>query len=241
MFIHFVFIVSYFVINWNQMIEMNEIFSDSDTRIALWCNSAEDTNDLAVLADNIIENKISLISAPAGVVSFLWTCLEKSKVKILTRYFFEPINKNIDKDVSVLAENIVSVCKCGASGIQIFVKMRDFYGFMDILSVIRDDLFFGHDLCIMMDISDIDINNWDMIFEKLRDVRADVFGISMNEDMGNRSDFIGRIYGMLQKWNFGGDLHFVLNDNLERIDQAIRLVESLRPELSEKLRFFIEY
>ena len=89
------------------MIEVNEIFSDSDVRVALWCGAAEDTNDLAVLADSIIENKISLISAPPGIVSVLWTYLEKHNVKILTRYYFEPINKNMDKDVSVLSENIV--------------------------------------------------------------------------------------------------------------------------------------
>ena len=223
------------------MIEANEIFSDSDARVALWCGGAEDSNDLAVLADSIIENKVPLISVPSNIVSVLWTYLEKNNVKILARYYFEPINKNIDKDVSVLSENIVNVYKRGADGVQIFLKMRDFERFIDMLSVIRDDLFFGHDLCIMMDIQDIDVNNWDMVFQKLRDVRASVLGISLDEDMGNRSDFIGRIYGMLQKWDFDGDLHFVLKNNFDRIDQAIRLVESVRPELSEKIRFFLEY
>ncbi len=223
------------------MIEVNEIFSDSDVRVALWCGAAEDTNDLAVLADSIIENKISLISAPPGIVSVLWTYLEKHNVKILTRYYFEPINKNMDKDVSVLSENIVNVYKRGAGGVQIFLKMRDFERFLEMLSVIRDDLFFGHDLCIMMDIQDIDINNWELIFQKLRAVQASVFGISLDEDMGNRSDFIGRIYGMLQKWDFDGDLHFILKNNFDRIDQAIRLVESVRPELSDKIRFFLDY
>ena len=52
------------MINWNKMIEANEIFSDSDKRIALWCNEVGDTNDLALLADNVIENKIPLISVP---------------------------------------------------------------------------------------------------------------------------------------------------------------------------------
>ena len=229
------------MINWKQMIEANEIFSDSDARVALWCGGAEDSNDLAVLADSIIENKVPLISVPSNIVSVLWTYLEKNNVKILARYYFEPINKNIDKDVSVLSENIVNVYKRGADGVQIFLKMRDFERFIDMLFVIRDDLFFGHDLCIMMDIQDIDVNNWDMVFQKLRDVRASVLGISLDEDMGNRSDFIGRIYGMLQKWDFDGDLHFVLKNNFDRIDQAIRLVESVRPELSEKIRFFLEY
>ena len=63
----------------------------------------------------------------------------------------------------------------------------------------------------------------------------------IDEDMGNRSDFIGRIYGMLDNWDFDGDLHFIFGNNYDRIDQVIRLVESMKPELSDKLHFFLEY
>ena len=222
------------------MIEANEIFSDSDKRIALWCNGGEDTSDLAILSDNIIENKVSLISVPSKNLSFIWTCLEKSGVKIFSRYFFEPSLKNIDNDVSEFATRVISDCKSGADGVQVFIKMRDFERFLVLLSTIRDDLFFGHSLSLCMDVQDIDVNNWGILFDKLRDIRADSFGVSLNEDMGNRSDFIGRIYGMLDNWNFDGELHFFLGNNFDRIDQVIRLVESMRPELSDKIRFFLE-
>lgn len=223
------------------MIEANEIFSDFDTRIALWCDAMADTSDIAMLADSVIENKIPLISVVPENVSFLWTCLEKTNVKMFARYFFETSNKNIDNDVSVLSKNIVSVLKQGADGIQIFVKVRDFERVIDLLSLIRDDLFFDHKLCIVLNIQDIDVSNWDLVFEKLREIRADSFGIHFDEDMGNRSDFIGRIYSMLQHMDFDGDMHFMLGDNFDRIDQVVRLTEALRPELSDKLHFFIEY
>lgn len=119
--------------------------------------------------------------------------------------------------------------------------MRDFERVIDLLTVVRDDLFFEHNLCLVMDIQDIGIGDWDLVFNKLRDIRADSFGILLGEDMGNRSDFIGRIYGMLENWDFDGDLHFVLGNNFDRIDQVIRLVESIRPDLSNKLNFFLEY
>ena len=67
------------------MIESNEIFLDFDPRIALWCDSVGDTNDLASLANYIIENKINLISVSSEIVSFIWTCLEKTNVKITTK------------------------------------------------------------------------------------------------------------------------------------------------------------
>lgn len=223
------------------MIEANEIFSDFDSRLALWCQDVSDTNDMAVLANHIIENHISLISVPSSILSYMWTCLEKSKVKIFTRYIFYPLNKNIDNDVSNLSAKIIADYKNGTNGVQIFVKMRDFEHFIDLVSSIRDDLFFEHDLCLVLDIQDIDVNNWDVIFQKLHDIKANAFGIAFDEDMGLRSDFIGRIYGMLQNWNFDGNLHLMLKNNYERIDQTIRLVESLRPELSDKLHFFVEY
>ena len=223
------------------MIEINEIFFDSDKRIALWCDETEDTGDLAQVADNVIENKIPLISVPGNGLAFVWTCLEKTGVKILTRYFFEISARGIDSDMSRLSEYVVSVWKQGAQGIQIFMKMRDLAHFVDSLLPIRDDLFFEHDLCVLLNIQEISANEWNFVFDKLREIRANSFGLVFDEDMGNRSDFIGRIYGMLDNWDFDGDLHFVFGNNFDRMDQVIRLVESVEPELSDKLHFFLEY
>ncbi len=223
------------------MIGVNEVFSEFDKRIALWCDSFSDTNDLAVLSNSIIENKVNLISVLPEAVYFLWTCLEKNNVKILSRYYFAPLQKNMDKDVSELVANISDGFRKGACGAQIFLKKHDFERFMDILKFVRDDLFFGHDLCICFDINDIGFADWDMIFQRLRDIRANSICLTLNEDMGNRSDFVGRVYGMLQKWDFSGELFFSLNNDYERMDQVIRLVEAEKNELSDKLRFFLEY
>ena len=56
--------------------------------------------------------------------------------------------------------------------------------------------------------------------------------------MENRSDFIGRIYALLEQWNFNGELHFILLDNLDRVDQVVRLTEILQPDLISKTKFF---
>ncbi len=223
------------------MIEINEIFSDSDKRLALWCESIADTNDLAAVAENVIQEKINLVSIPVETVPFMWTYLEKSKVKILTRFNFNPLPKDNDAEIYDLAAKITSVLKKGANGVQIFIKMRDFEFFSEKIRAVRDDLFFEHDLCVAMDISDLDVNNWDFIFQKLRDIRVNALVLILREDMGNRSDFVGRIYGLLQNWNMDGELHFISNNNFDRIDQVIRLVEIIKPELSDKLHFFLDY
>ena len=224
------------------MIDINEIFSDSDKRIAFWCEDVSDTNDLAIMCDNIINNDVHMVSVPPTKVADVWTYLEKMDVKILTRYDFNPISgKSVDSDMDALSENIVNVCRHGADGVQIFIKSRDFDNFVAALQFVRDDLFFGHDLCIGMDVSDIDISNLGVFFQKLKDIRANTLVLTLNEDMGNRSDFVGRIYAMLQNWDFDGELHFVLGNNFDRIDQVVRLTEILRPELNDKLRFFLDY
>ena len=223
------------------MIEMDEIFSDSDKRIAVWCESVADTNDLAMLCEQIVANKVSLISVPPEVVQSFWTYLEKNKVKIFTRYSVNSNPKNIDSDMFKLGADIVSVCKNGASGVQLFIKMHDFELVVNSLLAVRDDLFFGHDLSVVMDIEDLDMNNLGLVSQKIREIRADSFALTLNEDAGNRSDFVGRIYALLQQFDFGGELHFILGNNFDRIDQVVRLTECLRPELSDKLRFFLDY
>ena len=223
------------------MIEINEIFSDSDKRLAFWCDDVADTNDLAAVAENIIQENIGVVSVPAEIVPSMWAYLEKMNVKILTRFAFNSQQKDIDSEIYDLASKITSVFKKGADGVQMFIKMRDFNTFIEKISVVRDDLFFEHDLCVVMDVEDLDINNWDNIFLKLREIRANALVLTLREDMGNRSDFVGRVYGLLQNWNMDGELHFILNNNFDRMDQAIRLVEILKPELSQKLRFFLNY
>lgn len=223
------------------MIEINEFFSDLDKRVALWCENTADTNDLAIMCEKIIKNGVKLISVPHEMVSGVWTYLEKRDVKILTQYYFAPVSKNIDSNMYELGANITSACKSGADGIQVFIKMRDFERFIDNLKTVRDDLFFCRDLSIVMDIEDLDINNIDLVFQKLREIRADSFGLTLNEDMGNRSDFVGRVYALLEHFNFDGELHFLLGNNFDRIDQVIRLTESVCPAVSGRLRFFLDY
>lgn len=223
------------------MIEINEIFSDSDKRLALWCDNVLDTNDLAAMADYIIKSDMHLISVPPEMVSLIWVYLEKFKVKIYTRFAVSLNSKNIDDYMYDLATNITGVCKKGADGIQLSISMHDFESFVDKILPVRDDLFFGHDLSIIMDTEDIDINNWHFLFQKLRNLHIKALALTLKEDMKNRSDFVGRIYGMLQNWDVDCELHFILNNSLERMDQVIRLVECEKPELAEKLRFFLDY
>jgi hypothetical protein len=210
-----------------------------EKQIASWCDNIQDTNDTAIMANDILESGVDTISVPEEIVPFVWTCLEKSNVEIYTRYNFG-VN-DTDEDFNDLVKKINHVLKSGADGVQIFIKMENFMRFMDLLSLVRDDLFFGHKLCICMDINDIDISKWEMIFDKLRALRVDVFAISLEKDDGKRSDFMGRIYGMLNAWDFGGILHCIkINKNI-RIDEIMRLTEMLQPDIYEKLRFFIEY
>jgi len=223
------------------MIEINEIFSDSDKRVALWCEDVGDTNDLATMADYIIKSDVHFISVPFEIVPLIWVYLEKFKVQIYTRFDVSLNQKNIDADIYNLAANITSVCKKGADGIQLFVSQHDFESLVDKILPVRDDLFFGHDLSIALDIEDIDINNWGTLFQKLRDLRIKALVLTLNEDMKHRSDFVGRVYGMLQNWDIDCELHFILNNNFDRMDQVIRLVESEKPELSDKLHFFLDY
>lgn len=229
------------MINWNQMIEPNEIFFENDQRIALWCNAVQDTTDMAGIANLILEKKIPVVSVPPETVSFLWACLEKTDVKILTRYNFSTIGQSFENAFSEISKNISDVQKQGAHGVQIFLDMNNFEKFINTMSVIRDGLFFWHELSIIMDIDKIEISDWNLIFKKLREIRATAFGIYSSEDnSGKNSKFIGRIFTMLKNWDFIGDLHLILKNDFYHIDQVIRLAETEKPELVDKIHVFIE-
>ena len=109
--------------------------------------------------------------------------------------------------------------------------------------IIRDDLFFNRELVIGLDIGDIDSDDWENLFHELKRINASAVMFVLTKDFGKKSDFVGRVYGILNAWDseFNGALHFALENRPERIDQAQRLVESIRPELVKNLRFFVNY
>jgi len=220
------------------MIETENIFLDISDKLALWVSSQPDTNSLATIANNIIDQKITLISATPASTSYLWTCLEKAKVKILSRFYFEH-KIDTDTEISDLSEKIVFACKHGASGIQMFVNVNDLDFLIKNFSGIFSELFFDYEFSIGLDILDIPNMCWKDIFDKLHSLHVKSLTITMKEDAGNRSDFVGRVYGMLHNLNFDGDLYFELLNNYERMDEVIRLIECEKPELLNKIYFFV--
>ncbi|MBR5904676.1 MAG: hypothetical protein IKZ49_04045 [Alphaproteobacteria bacterium] len=213
--------------------------SNFDSQLAMWCNRVEDTNDLAGMADKIIQLNVDTISAYFENISDLWPWLENSGIKLYTRFDFAPTK--FESDFNDLIKKINSVCKTGAGGVQIFLNMRNFDRFIDNLSVVRDDLFYNRDLSICVDINEIDINNLAHFFEKLRSVSCSVLGITLNKDTKKKSDFMTRIYALLNEWDFDGVLHCINIENKLRICQVMRLTETIKPDIYDELRFFIEY
>jgi len=46
---------------------------------------------------------------------------------------------------------------------------------------------------------------------------------------------------LLNEWDFDGVLHCINMEDKLRICQVMRLVETIKPEIYDDLRFFIEY
>ncbi|MCQ2574625.1 MAG: hypothetical protein MJ156_00790 [Alphaproteobacteria bacterium] len=222
------------------MIETENIFLDANDKLALWIQSRPDTISLASVANNVINQNISLISTTPAAAQYLWTCLEKEKTTILARFYFEQ-HEDIDQSISILSKDIVNVCKHGASGVQLFISIKDFWFVVKNFTILFNDLFFEHELGIGLDILEIPNNKWNDVFCKLRDLHVKSLTLTLKEDTGNKSDFVGRIYGMLHNWDFDGNLYFELLNNYERVDEVIRLVECEKPDLLGKIKFFIRY
>ena len=91
-------------------------------------------------------------------------------------------------------------------------------------------------------IEKIDAFDWDGLFGVLQLLKADFFVLTFNNDNGNKSDFVGRIFAMLNAsrggWN--GVVNFYLGQNIVRIDQVYRLIQKIKPETISKTEFLID-
>ncbi len=224
------------------MIDSNNIFNELMGKGAVWCGANLDAGDLAQVAAFVVDNGVDLVSVPAGGVQIVWPWLENKNVRIVSRFYFP--NKKITVDqVSDVTGQINAVFKSGAIGAQVFLPYAALDDLVAQTHIIRDDLFFNRDLSIGIDVAEIEAYDWQDLFANLQKINATSLLLVMTKDAGNKSDFVGRLYGMLDAWNDDNkfDLHFAFGPNFMRIEQVLRLVESMRPELNNRLKFWVNF
>ena len=225
------------------MIKTDVFFDDIDALSVLWVDDAvTDAADLARMADVAINGGGAFVSMPANCVNVFWPWVEGKKIKILSRFNFNiEKTQNMDAVMSEFAEHITTMFRTGASGVQVFVSCSQMSGFVDALRHIKNDLFFDRYLSIGIDLDDMGNADWFDIFNTLSMIRPDSVLICGHKDKFEpNSDFTGRVFDMLQKWNLNADLHLMFGRNMLRVCQILRLVEKMRPELLKNMRVFVE-
>ncbi len=224
------------------MINDATIFSDADSNISTWVAQDATGTDLAYSAEVALSRHGDFVSVMPNAVSDIWPWLEKSDIKILARFYLENIGAAVvDETIADLSARINSAFKAGANGAQIFMSWRNFPTFCRHIYAIRDDLFFNKHLSIGLDISEIDAMDWGEVFNNLSNVRADSVVLAFVRDAGDKSDLVGRVYGMLsESRDWTGGLHFIPGDNSERVEQVYRLASAMRPDDVKNLSFFIK-
>ena len=221
------------------MIDQDDIFDEVKDNLGLWCSAECAGADLASVAGMAITNKLQAMSVLPDVISELWPWIEDTNIKIITRVM---VNRTPDDEFMSNFSSILSTAfHSGANGAVVLVRFNELAQFIAELACIRDDLFFNKTLSIGLDINEIDFEDWEKVFKLLGTVRADSLTLFLSQDKGDKSDFVGRIYAMLNANMFGWDgaLHFMLGQNIERIDQVFRLTQQLRFNMTPKMLFWV--
>ncbi|MBO7656209.1 MAG: hypothetical protein J6S80_00580 [Alphaproteobacteria bacterium] len=225
------------------MMKAENIFDDIEPMMAWWVDdNAKDVSDLAQIADTAIDKHIPFISVPCDVVKTFWPWIEKTDIKLMTRFnFMGDENHDFDVAVSDLATKVTTTFRQGADGVQIFVPYSQIADFMNAIKIIRNDLFFDKYVSIGIDIDEKQDIDWQYVFDALGAIKPNaVLLVGYEQKFNPNSDFAGRIFDMLQKWNLRSDLHLMFGKNMLRVSQVLRLVEKMRPEASKNIRVFIE-
>ena len=222
------------------MIEDKTIFNEVKNNISLMCLDDCVGADLAATVGVAIEYKMKSVCVAPNRVGEVWPWLENSRVKIISRFYLDgTIN---DDFMSDLSERISASFRDGADGAIVYVKKRDLQKFAKEITGVRESLFFNKSFGVALDINDIDVFDWDGVFAILESVRSDSLVLVLENDTGDKSDFVGRVFAMLNasRGNWGGVVNFALGQNILRIDQVFRLVQQIKPDTISETEFFID-
>ena len=222
------------------MIDDKTIFNEVRDNVSMMCRDDCVGADLAAAMGIAISNKMKSVCVEPNRVADVWPWLEKTKIKIISRFFIDgAIN---DVFISDLSGKISACFRDGADGAMVFITMRDLPKFAAEISSIRDDLFFNKLFGVAIDISDVDAFDWNELFGILHLLRADSLVLTFNNDTGDKSDFVGRVFAMLNapRGGWGGVVNFALGKNMVRVDQVYRLIQSCAPDTISRTEFFID-
>ncbi len=222
------------------MINTKYLFDDIGAITCAWVrDDRNEETDLAAMVDFMGTNGIKTVSVPCGVVGKIWPWVEKQNIKIIGRFDFNSDNVDADVAMSNLATAINTEFKHGLTGAQIFVPLNQILQFVDEFLSVRDDLFFQRHLSIAIDVDNKVAPDWAVIFSAIKKLRADsLLLIAHGDDFDVKSDFVGRVFEMLNSWDAGCDLHMMFDNNLMRVSQVLRMVQKICPNLIPMLRVF---
>jgi len=222
------------------MIEDKTIFDEIKNNISLMCRDGCVGADLAAVIGMAIEYKVKSVCVAPNRVGEVWPWLENSHIKIISRFY---INGTINDDfMSNLSEQISMSFRDGADGAIVFMKQCDLQKFVNEIAGVRESLFFNKSFGVALCVDDIDVFDWESVFDMLATMRADSLTLFLENDTGDKSDFVGRIFAMLNasRSNWSGVVDFALGQNILRIDQVFRLIQQIKPDTISETEFFID-
>lgn len=202
--------------------------------LALEFKECDDNIKLLSISNEIVSSNIKLISILPNMIKVIWSWLEKNNIEMFVRIYESDFENSSD-----LIKHINSIYKIGATGIQLFIKKKNFISILPDFLTVKDNLFYNKKISFCFDLDDFSVNNWSDIFFNLNKVKADI--ILLNYKKEKDEDFVGLIYGFLDNFDdkFKGEIHFSIGNSSIRVEQTWRLVEKIRPDLLSKIKFFI--
>ena len=222
------------------MIDENVIFNEVRDNISMMCADDCKGADLAATVGIAISHKMKSVCVPPEQVADVWPWLEKTKIKILSCFVVGgAINEDFISDFSM---RVNKSFRDGANGAIILVSLHDLPKFAAELSSVRDDLFFNKSVSIGINIDEVNVFDWAELFGIMHLLKTDSLSLVFDNDTGDKSDFVGRIYAMLNapRGDWKGGMNFVMGQNFVRIDQVYRLIQQCAPALLSGTEFFID-
>jgi hypothetical protein len=230
------------------------ILSEIKGKIALLCVGGMDAPELIRAADAAVRENAPAIAARDEYVGMLWSWLEKTGVEIYSRLYSGAADGiapgaggALPDDIADLPGEIVgkikSAFKAGAGGVQLMVAKESLGAVSSALFSVAGNLFVNRKLVIGLDFGAVDYFDWEEIFYQLNKISAHGILLDAAHPAKRKADdSVGRLYGFFDSMphGFGGQVQFSGLD-AAAAEAAMRLCRKMRPDVSDNLRFFMDF
>ncbi len=215
-------------------INYNRTLSDIKNVLNVQCIDSDDTGDLIMASTTAVGNNIDILYLSPKSIPLVWGWTDKTHVKLYG---------SVDFNIKTPAKQMTAIKNClnsGAEGMLVSANAEEIERITQIILPLKDEIFFKRELVLGVNLNKFYFDLVPSILYCAKILNLSKLAIVIDKNINVVPWAFGFFQSLPKDVKFDIEIVFK-SDNLEQIENMLRLAESMSHDLESKIKFVVPF